>query len=101
MTNYQKMLNYFFKIHDPTTVNQQGNDKGPQYRSAIFYTTDEQKNTAESSIKKINQMKVWKKPIVTEITSAGPWTKAEDDHQDYLQKNPKGYTCHFERKIDL
>ncbi len=101
LTNYQKMLNYFFKIHDPTTMNQQGNDKGTQYRSAIFYTTDEQKKAAEASIKKINQMKVWKKPIVTQISSAGPWAKAEDYHQDYLQKNPQGYTCHFERKIEL
>ncbi len=100
-TNYQNILNYFFKIHDPTTMNQQGNDKGTQYRSAIFYTTDKQKKVAEASIKKINQMKVWKKSIVTQITSAGPWAKAEDYHQDYLQKNPQGYTCHFERKIDL
>ena len=100
-TNYQKILNYFFKIHDPTTMNQQGNDKGKQYRSAIFYTSDAQKKLAETTIKKVNDLKVWKKPIVTQITSAGPWAKAEDYHQDYLQKNPQGYTCHFERKIDL
>ncbi len=100
-TNYQKILNYFFKIHDPTTMNQQGNDKGTQYRSAIFYTSDAQKKLAETTIKKANDMKVWKKPIVTQVSSAGLWAKAEDYHQDYLQKNPNGYTCHFERNIQL
>lgn len=100
-TSYDKILLYFFKIHDPTTMNQQGNDKGRQYRSVIFYTSDKQRVTAQDMIAKVNKSKAWKKPIVTEVVPSSKWTKAEDYHQDYLVKNPNGYTCHFERKIDL
>ncbi len=99
--NYSELLSYFFKIHDPTTLNQQGNDIGVQYRSVIFYTSDHQKQIAEKLIDKINKSKVWKNPIVTKITPSQAWTKAEDYHQDYLQKNPQGYTCHFERQINI
>jgi peptide-methionine (S)-S-oxide reductase/peptide methionine sulfoxide reductase msrA/msrB len=98
---YEKLLLYFFKIHDPTTMNQQGNDKGRQYRSVIFYTTDKQRTTAQDMIVRVNKTKAWKKPIVTEVVPSSKWTKAEDYHQDYLVKNPAGYTCHFERKIEL
>ena len=99
--SYEKLLLYFFKIHDPTTMNQQGNDKGRQYRSVIFYTSDKQRITAQDMIAKVNKSKAWKKPIVTEVTPSSRWTKAEDYHQDYLVKNPNGYTCHFERKIEF
>jgi peptide methionine sulfoxide reductase msrA/msrB len=88
---------FFFKMHDPTTVNRQGNDVGTQYRSAIFYTTPEQKKIAEAVKAKVEASGKWKKPIVTEIVKAGPFTKAEDYHQDYLQKHPGGYSCHFMR----
>lgn len=98
---YEKMLLYFFKIHDPTTMNQQGNDKGRQYRSVIFYTSDKQRIVAQDTIAKVNKSKAWKKPVVTEVTPSSKWTKAEDYHQDYLVKNPAGYTCHFERKIEF
>jgi len=89
---------WFFKMHDPTTANRQGNDIGTQYRSAIFYTTDAQKKTAEEVKAKVEASGKWKKPIVTEITAAGPFTNAEEYHQDYLKKNPGGYTCHFMRE---
>jgi peptide-methionine (S)-S-oxide reductase len=99
--SYEKLLLYFFKIHDPTTKNQQGNDKGRQYRSAIFYTSEKQRTTANDIIARVNKSKAWKNPIVTEVTASSKWTKAEDYHQDYLEKNPAGYTCHFERKINF
>jgi peptide-methionine (S)-S-oxide reductase len=99
--SYTSLLKYFFKIHDPTTLNQQGNDIGSQYRSAIFYENDKQKEIAESLIKMIDEKGVWKKKIVTELRKAGPFHSAETYHQDYLQKNPGGYTCHFERKISI
>lgn len=98
---YQDLLLYFFKIHDPTTSNRQGNDIGTQYRSAIFYTTDRQKDDAEIVITKVDKSQAWKSPVVTQVLKAGEFWKAEDYHQDYLQKNPGGYTCHFERKIDF
>ncbi len=88
---------WFFKMHDPTTANRQGNDVGTQYRSAIFFTTPEQKKIAEDVKAKIETSGKWKKPIVTQIVAAGPFTKAEDYHQDYLQKHPGGYSCHFMR----
>jgi peptide-methionine (S)-S-oxide reductase len=97
-TTYSHLLKLFFKMHDPTTLNQQGNDLGSQYRSAIFYTSEEQKKTALSVIAEENQSGFWKKPLVTEVTKAGPFYSAEDYHQDYLKKNPNGYTCHFIRK---
>lgn len=98
---YQDLLLYFFKIHDPTTNNRQGNDIGTQYRSAIFYTSERQKDDAEIVITKVDKSQAWKNPVVTQVLKAGEFWKAEDYHQDYLQKNPGGYTCHFERKIDF
>lgn len=94
---YAKLLEFFFRIHDPTTINQQGNDRGTQYRSAIFYTTPEQELIAKEVKEKVNASGKWKSPVVTEITKFGQWAKAEDYHQDYLQKHPNGYTCHWVR----
>ena len=91
------LADHFFKMHDPTTKDRQGNDVGTQYRSAIFYFTDAQRMTAEAVKKKLEASGAWKKPIVTEIAKATTWWKAEDSHQDYLQKHPGGYTCHFYR----
>ncbi len=96
--SYEDLLEkWFFKMHDPTTLNRQGNDTGTQYRSAIFYTTEQQRETAEKVKKRVDASGKWKKPVVTEITKASTWWKAEDYHQDYLQKNPGGYTCHYMR----
>jgi peptide methionine sulfoxide reductase msrA/msrB len=96
--SYSDLLeHWFFRMHDPTSKNRQGNDVGTQYRSAIFYATPEQQKTALSVIARVNASKKWKAPIVTEVTAAGPFTLAEDYHQDYLQKNPGGYTCHYLR----
>ena len=88
---------WFFRMHDPTTENRQGNDVGTQYRSAIFYTSPEQKKVAEEVKARVEASGKWKKPIVTQIVAAGTFTKAEDYHQDYLQKHPGGYTCHYLR----
>jgi methionine-S-sulfoxide reductase len=96
-TSYEKVLHYFFRLHDPTTLNRQGNDIGTSYRSAIFYLDEEQKAVAEKVIAEVEKSGKWKKPIVTEITKVGPFYSAEDYHQDYLRKNPGGYTCHFLR----
>jgi peptide methionine sulfoxide reductase msrA/msrB len=90
---------WFFKMHDPTTLNRQGNDEGTQYRSAIFTTTPEQKATALAVKQRVDASKKWKRPIVTEIVEAGAFTPAEDYHQDYLVKHPGGYTCHFMRDL--
>ena len=98
-TSFEALLHFFFKMHDPTTLNRQGNDLGTSYRSAIFYHSEEQRRVAEK-VKALAAV-AWKKPIVTEITAAGPWWKAEEYHQDYLQKNPGGYTCHYVRPIDF
>lgn len=95
--SYADLLSFFFRLHDPTTVNQQGNDKGTQYRSAIFYHNDEQKIVAESVIKKVEASKKWNKPIVTQVIQASKFYPAEEYHQDYLKKNPGGYTCHWVR----
>ena len=88
---------WFFRMHDPTTRNRQGNDVGTQYRSAIFVTSPEQRKTAETVKAKVGKSGKWKNPIVTEIVEAGPSTRAEEYHQKYLEKNPGGYTCHFMR----
>jgi len=88
---------WFFKMHDPTTSDRQGNDRGSQYRSAIFYTSPEQKEVALAVKKKVDAAGKWGAPIVTEIAEAGPFTPAEGYHQDYLEKHPNGYTCHFMR----
>jgi peptide-methionine (S)-S-oxide reductase len=97
--SFEDILLFFFKIHDPTTMNQQGNDKGTQYRSAIFYTDNEQRAVAEKVKTRVEKSGAWKKPIVTEIVAFNQWFKAEDEHQDYLQKNPGGYTCHSIRNL--
>jgi methionine-S-sulfoxide reductase len=88
---------WFFRMHDPTTKNRQGNDIGTQYRSAIFVTTSEQRELAEAVKKRVDASGKWNSPVVTEIADAGPFTPAEDYHQAYLQKNPGGYTCHYLR----
>lgn len=95
--SYEVLLDYFFRMHDPTTLNKQGNDVGTQYRSALFYLSEQQRQTAESVIAKVNASKKWSAPIVTEVTKAGVFTKAEDYHQDYLVIQPDGYTCHYLR----
>ncbi|MGZ3789372.1 MAG: peptide-methionine (S)-S-oxide reductase MsrA [Bacteriovorax sp.] len=95
--SYEKVLDVFFRLHDPTTVNRQHNDIGTQYRSVIFYYDDEQKRIAEEVIKKVNDSKVFKDPVVTQVVKAGPFYRAEDYHQDYLIKNPDGYMCHILR----
>jgi len=94
---YEEIVNYFFRLHDPTTANRQGNDVGSQYRSAIFYQGEKQKETAEKVKEKLQQSGKWKSKIVTEIVPATPFYPAEEYHQDYLQKYPNGYTCHYLR----
>lgn len=98
-TNYENILKFFFRIHDPTTKNQQGNDVGSQYRSAIFFLSPEQEKTAKKVKELVDVSGAWKKPLVTEIIAATTFYSAEADHQDYLQKNPGGYTCHYVRDI--
>jgi len=95
--SYRELLEFFFQIHDPTTRNRQGNDLGPSYRSAIFYTSDEQKRIAEETIADVNASGIWPGKVVTEVAAAGPFWEAEPEHQDYLEKYPNGYTCHFVR----
>jgi peptide-methionine (S)-S-oxide reductase len=95
--SYRKLLEFFFQIHDPTTPNRQGNDVGTSYRSAIFYTSDEQKQTAEDTIGDVEASGLWPGKVVTELAPAGPFWQAEPEHQDYLLLNPGGYTCHFIR----
>lgn len=94
-TSYDELLDYFFSIHDPTTVNRQGNDIGESYRSAIFYENDEQLKTAEAAI--VRAQKHWPRQIVTKLEKLIKFHSAENYHQDYIIKNPGGYTCHFER----
>jgi peptide-methionine (S)-S-oxide reductase len=93
-TSYKKLLDFFFQIHNPTTLNQQGNDRGTSYRSAIFYDNEEEFKEAENFIKIVNDSKRWKDPVVTSLEHKGIFYPAEEYHQDYLQKNPGGYTCH-------
>ena len=96
-TNFKAILNFFFCIHDPTTVNRQGNDLGSSYRSAIFYQNDEEKKEAEHMILKVNDSGRWQQPVATTLEPFKEFYPAEDYHQDYLEKNPGGYTCHFVR----
>lgn len=96
---YEDLLLFFFKVHDPTTENRQGNDIGTQYRSEIFYTSEEQKETAERVKARVDKSGAWGKPAVTKIEKAGQFWTAEEYHQDYLVKNPGGYTCHFIRPM--
>ena len=95
--SYRKLLEFFFQIHDPTTRNRQGNDVGTSYRSAIFYLNDEQREVAKELIAEMTASRIWPGPIVTEVVPAGPFWNAEEEHQDYLQKHPYGYTCHYIR----
>jgi len=101
LTSFEKILLFFFKIHDPTTENRQGNDVGTQYRSAIFFHNEEQKMIAEKVKDRVDRSGAWKKPAVTQIVPFTVWHRAEEYHQDYLQKNPGGYTCHFLRKVEF
>jgi peptide methionine sulfoxide reductase msrA/msrB len=96
-TSYETLLSFFFRMHDPTTMNRQGNDVGTQYRSAIFYTSEEQRRIAEEVKERVNRSGKWKAPVVTQIVPAGEFYRAEDYHQDYLVEHPNGYTCHFLR----
>ena len=95
--SYRKLLEFFFQIHDPTTRNRQGNDRGTSYRSAIFYSNEDQKKTANELIAEMTASKKWPGSIVTEVVPAGDFWDAETEHQDYLQKYPNGYTCHYLR----
>ncbi len=97
VTSFRKLLEFFFQIHDPTTLNRQGNDRGTSYRSAIFFTSDEQKRVAEDTIADVEASGLWPGKVVTEVAPAGAFWEAEREHQDYLVKYPDGYTCHFVR----
>ena len=96
-TSFRDLLEFFFQVHDPTTVNRQGWDIGSSYRSAIFYTSDEQRQVAEDTIADVDASGLWPDKVVTEVTSAGAFWEAEPEHQDYLERYPNGYTCHFVR----
>ena len=96
-TSYRDLLEFFFQIHDPTTRNRQGNDIGTSYRSAIFYTDEEQRKVAEDTIADVNASKLWPGKVVTEVVPAAEFWEAEPEHQDYLVRYPNGYTCHFVR----
>lgn len=95
--SYRKLLEFFFQIHNPATKNRQGNDVGMSYRSAIFYLSEEQKKAAQELINEMNLSGKWPGPIVTEVTPASDFWNAEEEHQNYLQKHPNGYTCHYIR----
>ena len=95
--SFRELLEFFFQIHDPTTRNRQGNDVGTSYRSAIYYTTDEQRRVAEDTIADVDASGIWPGKAVTEIAQAGDFWEAEPEHQDYLERIPHGYTCHFAR----
>ena len=95
--SYRGLLEFFFQIHDPSTKNRQGNDKGLSYRSAIYYTSDAQKATAEDTIRDVDASGLWPGKVVTEVEPAGAFWEAEAEHQDYLELFPNGYTCHFPR----
>jgi len=95
--SYRDLLEFFFQVHDPTTLNRQGNDIGTSYRSAIFYLSDAQKRTAEDTIADVDASGLWPGKVVTEVSPAGAFWEAEPEHQDYLEHYPDGYTCHFAR----
>ena len=95
--SYRKLLEFFFQIHDPTTLDRQGNDIGSSYRSAIFYLSDEQRRIAEKTIADLDASRVWPGKLVTEVSPASDFWEAEPEHQDYLQRYPNGYTCHYLR----
>jgi len=96
-TDFRALLEFFFQVHDPSTKNRQGNDVGTSYRSAIFYTSEDQRKTAEDTIADVDASGLWPGKVVTEVTPAADFWEAEPEHQDYLQKYPNGYTCHFPR----
>jgi peptide-methionine (S)-S-oxide reductase len=95
--SYRDLLEFFFQVHDPTTKNRQGNDIGASYRSAIFYTNDTQRTVAENTIADVDASGLWPGEVVTELSPAGPFWEAEPEHQDYLERYPDGYSCHFVR----
>jgi peptide-methionine (S)-S-oxide reductase len=97
VTDYRTLLEFFFQIHDPTTKDRQGNDRGKSYRSAIFYADDEQKRIALDTIADVEASGLWPGKVVTEVSPAGDFWEAEPEHQDYLQRYPNGYTCHYVR----
>jgi len=94
---YRQLLEFFFQVHDPSTLNRQGNDRGTSYRSAIFYTSEEQKRTANETIADVDASGLWPGKVVTQVAPAGPFWEAEPEHQDYLERYPNGYTCHWIR----
>ena len=95
--SYRRLLEFFFQIHDPTTLNRQGNDRGLSYRSAIYYLDEAQKSVAEQTISEVNASSIWPGPVVTELEEVGDFWEAEPEHQDYLERRPNGYTCHYVR----
>jgi len=95
--SFRGLLEFFFQIHDPTTPNRQGNDRGASYRSGIYFTSEEQRQVAVDTIADVNASGLWPGPVVTEVRAAGPFWEAEPEHQDYLERIPHGYTCHFPR----
>jgi peptide-methionine (S)-S-oxide reductase len=95
--SYRQLLEFFFQIHDPSTLNRQGNDRGASYRSAIFYANDEQRRVADDTIADVDASGLWPGKVITEVAPAGPFSEAEPEHQDYLERFPDGYTCHFIR----
>lgn len=97
-TNFRNLLEFFFQIHDPTTKNRQGNDRGTSYRSAIYYTSEDQKQVALDTIEDVDASGLWPGKVVTEVEPASDFWEAEPEHQDYLVRNPGGYTCHYPRK---
>ena len=97
VTSYRELLEFFFQIHDPTTVNRQGNDRGTSYRSAIYYTSEDQKRVAIDTIADVDASNLWPGKVVTEVEPVGDFWEAEPEHQDYLLRTPNGYTCHFAR----
>ncbi len=97
LTSYRRLLEFFFQIHDPTTKNRQGNDRGLSYRSAIYYVSEAQREEALRTIADVNASGLWPGPVVTEVEPADEFWQAEPEHQDYLERLPDGYTCHFPR----
>jgi peptide-methionine (S)-S-oxide reductase len=95
--SYRRLLEFFFQIHDPTTKDRQGNDRGASYRSAIYYTSERQREIAEDTIDDVDAAGLWPGKVVTELQPAGPFWEAEPEHQDYLERYPGGYTCHYVR----
>lgn len=98
VTSFRRILEFFFQVHDPSTVDRQGNDRGASYRSGIYFTSESQRDVALDTIADVDASGLWPGKVVTEVKPAGPFWEAEPEHQDYLVKQPNGYTCHFVRK---